>query len=84
MSGQSCPTGEGLLAIRIRALVGSFARMYPTMPGQRTGIAEGLIKCQLKIRCFFFAIELPCHISHTYEAFRLYVLLHELSMQISG
>lgn len=40
--GQGCPSGERLLAIRVRAFVGSLARMNSPMPRQRAGVTEGL------------------------------------------
>lgn len=42
VASESRASGESLLAIRIRALVRSLTRMYPTMPSQRTAVAEGL------------------------------------------
>lgn len=42
VTGQGRPTSECLLAVGVRALVGSLARMDTTMPSQRRRIAKGL------------------------------------------
>jgi hypothetical protein len=42
MSGECRTSGEGLLAVCVGALVGTLARVNPTVAGKRAAVAEGL------------------------------------------
>jgi hypothetical protein len=45
MSGKRRTSGEGLLAVCVRALVWTFARMNPAVTGKRAAVAERLEGC---------------------------------------
>jgi hypothetical protein len=52
MTRQSCATREGLLAVGVRALIRSLARMDSAVTRKRRAIAEGLSAALTHVRLF--------------------------------
>lgn len=50
MACKGGPTSEGLLAVSIRALVRSFARVNSSMASERARIAEGLLTKSVEMK----------------------------------
>lgn len=50
MASQGRTAREGLLAVRIRAFIRSFARMYPPMPCKGAGVTERLLRVRNRSR----------------------------------
>lgn len=83
VSSESSAAGEGFLAVGVRTFVWPLARMDPTMPGQRRGIAKRLKRDQYGA---FVSrpYDLPCHNARTCAAFRRYERANGLSVQSAG
>lgn len=64
---------EGLLAIRIRALVWPFAGVDPPMASKRAGVAEGLERCQ---RTSIQAVSSLVYLATSFTHVRLLASMH--------
>lgn len=82
MARQGGPASKGLLAIGIRALVGSLAGMDSAMTGQGRGVTKSLAGSDAS--CCYLSGYIPCHIFRTYAVSRQYGRGNAQSTQTAG